>query len=55
MIVIASLALGVVTGALLAKRGGGSTTDMAHYAAVYGIAFTLAGLFGTLFLGRVLL
>jgi hypothetical protein len=55
MIVIAGLVLGIVTGVFLAKRRGGGPTDMAHYAAVYGIAFSLAGLFLTLILDRMLL
>jgi hypothetical protein len=55
MIVIAGLLLGILTGAFLAKRRQGSLTDIAHYAAIYGIAFCLLGLFLTLVLDRMLL
>ena len=55
MIVIAGLVLGALSGALTAKRRGGNATDIAHYAAVGGIAGALLGLFATLFLGRILL
>jgi hypothetical protein len=55
MIVIAGLVLGILTGTFTARRRGGSATDMAHYAAIHGIAGMLLGLFLTLFLGRMLL
>lgn len=54
MIVIAGLVLGAVLGAGIAKKRGGKPADMAQYAAVYGIAFSLVGLFATIFLERAL-
>ncbi|WP_168732889.1 hypothetical protein [Aliigemmobacter aestuarii] len=54
MIVIAGFVLGVVLGAGIAKKRGGKPADMAQYAAVYGIAFSLVGLFATIFLERAL-
>lgn len=54
MIVIAGLALGAIGGALLAKRRGGKSLDMAQYAAGFAIAFGLLGLFATLILDTML-
>lgn len=54
MIVLAGLVLGVVIGAMTARKRGGKALDMAQYAAGYGIAFTLLGLFVTIFLARAL-
>jgi hypothetical protein len=53
MIIIAALIAGVLTGAVLARKRGGTKTDILHYAAVYGIAFTILGLFATLIIGRL--
>jgi hypothetical protein len=39
---------GAVLGALTAKRRGGNRLDIAQYAAVYAIAFSILGLFITL-------
>ncbi len=55
MIVIGGFILGAVIGALTARRRGGSPADMAQYAAGFGIAFCLAGLFLTIVLERLLL
>ncbi len=55
MFVIGGLVLGAIGGALVARRGGGKAADMAQYAAGFGIAFGLAGLFLTLILDRLLL
>lgn len=55
MFVIGGLVLGAIVGALTARRGGGKPADMAQYAAGYGIAFGLLGLFVTLILDRLLL
>jgi hypothetical protein len=48
MIVIAAVLCGAAMGALTAKRHEGTALDMAQYAAGYGIAFGIAGLFLTL-------
>lgn len=52
MIIAAGLVLGVLVGAFTAKGRGGKGLDMAQYAAGYGIAFMLAGLFVTILLER---
>lgn len=54
MIVIAGLVFGALGGALLARSRGGRGLDMAQYAAGFGIAFALLGLFATIILERVL-
>lgn len=48
MILLVSSAIGIILGALTAKRRGGNRLDMAQYAAGYGIAFAILGLFLTL-------
>lgn len=53
MIVIAAVLCGAVLGALTAKSREGTGLDIAHYAAGYGIAFGLAGLFLTIMLGAL--
>lgn len=53
MIVIAALILGVVIGALTARRRKGDKLDILQYAAGYGIAFTLLGVFLTLIVQRL--
>lgn len=54
MIYVLSGLLGIVVGALTAKRRGGNRLDMAQYAAVFGIAFALIGLVITVILARSL-
>lgn len=54
MIVLAGFLGGGLIGALTAKRRGGEPADMAQYAAGYGIALGLLGLFATIFLERML-
>lgn len=54
MIVIGAAIAGVLTGALVARSRGGKPADMAQYAAGYGIAFMLLGLFATIVLERML-
>ncbi|NUB42824.1 hypothetical protein GEU84_000365 [Fertoebacter nigrum] len=54
MIVIAGLGLGAAMGASVALRRGGKVLDALQYAAGYGIAFGLLGLFATIFLERML-
>jgi hypothetical protein len=53
MIVIAGLLLGAGWGVWTAKRRGGTPADMAQYAAGFGIAFALLGLFLTIVLERM--
>ncbi|MEL7027292.1 MAG: hypothetical protein AAGO57_08720 [Pseudomonadota bacterium] len=54
MIVIAGFLGGGFLGAFTAKRRGGKPADMAQYAAGYGIALGLLGMFLTIFLERML-
>lgn len=53
MIVIAGLVLGAILGARTALKRGGKRLDALQYAAGYGIAFALLGLFVTLFIDRM--
>lgn len=53
MIVIAAIICGAVLGAVTARNREGTGLDMAQYAAGFGIAFGLAGLFVTLLLGAL--
>lgn len=55
MIVIGGFVLGALIGALTARQRGGKPADLAQYAAGFGIAFCLAGLFLTIILERLLL
>lgn len=52
MIIAAGLVLGILVGATTAKRRGGKMLDLLQYAAGYGIAFMLVGLFATIILER---
>jgi hypothetical protein len=54
MIVIAGLVFGALGGALLARSRGGKALDIAQYAAGFGIAFALLGMFATIMLERLL-
>lgn len=54
MIVIAGLVLGAVWGAWLARSRKGTGLDIAQYAAGFGIAFALLGMFITIFLERAM-
>ena len=53
MIILASLVFGVLLGAGTARRRGGRSLDMAQYAAGYGIAFAILGLFVTIAIARL--
>lgn len=53
MIVIAAAILGAFLGWSTAKKRKGNKLDMAQYAAGYGIAFAIAGLFLTLLIDRL--
>lgn len=55
MIVIGGFIFGAVIGALTARARGGKPADIAQYAAGFGIAFCLLGLFLTIVLERILL
>lgn len=48
MIVLAGALLGITLGVLTARRRKGTTADVLHYGAIYGIVFTLLGLIATL-------
>lgn len=52
MIILAGMVLGIATGTLTAKNRGGKRLDILQYGAVYGIAFTLIGVFVTIILER---
>jgi len=53
MIVIAAVICGGILGAMTAKNREGTGLDMAQYAAGYGIAFGVLGLFLSLLIGGV--
>jgi hypothetical protein len=53
MIVIAAVLCGAVLGALTARKRQGTALDIAQYAAGYGIAFGVLGLFLTLAIGAM--
>jgi len=55
MLVIGGMVLGAIGGGLYARRHGGKPADMAQYAAGFGIALGLVGLFLTLVLDGLLL
>jgi hypothetical protein len=52
MIVLAGAIFGATLGALIAYRRKGNRWDMLHYGAIYGLAFTLIGLFVTIAIHR---
>ena len=54
MIVLAGLVLGAALGGYTARKRGGNKLDIAQYAAGFGIAFMLVGLFVTIFIERSL-
>jgi hypothetical protein len=53
MIVIAAIICGAILGAVTAKNREGTGLDMAQYAAGYGIAFGLLGLFLSFLIGAI--
>lgn len=53
MIIIAGFVLGAAIGAFTARQRGGKPLDMLQYAAGYGIAFLLLGLFATILIDRM--
>ena len=54
MLVIAGFTCGVVVGAIVAIKKGGNKFDIAQYAAGYGIAIAILGLFATIAAGWML-
>jgi len=54
MIVIAGFVIGALWGGWLARRRKGKPADIAQYAAVYGIAFAIIGMFITILAERLL-
>jgi F0F1-type ATP synthase assembly protein I len=53
MIVLAGLLIGAGLGTFVARKHGGKPLDLLQYAAGFGIAFALLGLFVTVFLNRM--
>jgi hypothetical protein len=53
MIIIAGLVSGATLGAITAARRGGKRLDMLQYAAGFGIAFSLFGVFLTIVIERM--
>ena len=53
MIVIIAFLLGIGWGAYLARRRGGKGLDVLQYAAAFGIAFAIAGLFASVIVQRM--
>lgn len=53
MIVLAGMVLGAAWGARLAIKQGGRKLDALQYAAAFGIAFALLGLFATIIIERL--
>ncbi len=53
MIVISGLICGALTGWGLARKRGGRPLDQLQYAAGYGIAFTILGVFVTILIDRI--
>jgi hypothetical protein len=53
MIVLAAMVFGALTGTGVARRRGGRGLDQLQYAAGYGIAFAILGVFATIFIDRM--
>lgn len=54
MILVVSLIIGALAGALIAHRRGGSRLDMAQHAAVLMIIGAVLGLFATIAIARMM-
>ncbi len=52
MIVIGAALLGAIVGGMTARKRNGKPADIAQYAIVYAIAFSLLGLLATLLIHR---
>lgn len=55
MFVILGALLGAIIGGLVARKRKGKILDIVQYAAMYAIAFSIIGLFLTIFLHRMAL
>lgn len=53
MIIFGGMLVGAILGAVIAKRNGGKVLDMLQYAAGFGIALSVLGLFITIILNRI--
>ncbi len=53
MIVLVSLLIGIALGVRQARRRNGNRLDIAQYAAGYGIAFAILGVFLTILIERL--
>jgi hypothetical protein len=53
MIVIGLLILGIIVGGFTAKKRRGNRKDIAQYAAGYGMAFMILGMFLTVIIDRL--
>lgn len=54
MIVIAGAVIGIILGALTARKRGGNRLDMAQYAAGFAMAFVVVGMIATVLIDRSL-
>jgi hypothetical protein len=54
MIVFGAAFSGAVLGGFTAKKRGGAGADIAQYATIFGIMFSLAGLLATIMIHRAL-
>ncbi|MDO7560565.1 MAG: apolipoprotein acyltransferase [Paracoccaceae bacterium] len=54
MIILASIFLGAVTGAVRARQLHGTKLDMLHYGTVFAIGLALAGLAFTILLNKII-
>jgi hypothetical protein len=53
MIVIGAAILGILIGGMTARKRGGNRKDIAQYAAGYGMAFLIVGMFATVIIDRL--
>lgn len=51
---LTGIVIGIVLGAIQARRKGGNSKDMAQWAAVFAMIFGLVGLFALIIVDRVL-
>jgi len=54
MIVIGLAIIGAIIGGMTAKKRRGNRKDIAQYAAGYGVAFLIVGMFITVIIDRIL-
>ncbi|WP_299558459.1 apolipoprotein acyltransferase [uncultured Sulfitobacter sp.] len=53
MIVIGAAIIGAIVGGMTAKKRNGNRKDIAQYAAGYGLAFMILGMFATIIIDRM--